>query len=369
MTEYIENEDIENEDNEGIEIKVPFDPNLVKVTSQPLTLGDIIDRIEHDEIKLDTEFQRRPDLWSLVKQSQLIESVLMRLPLPTFYFDGADDNKWRVIDGLQRISTLRNYVVEKKYSLQGLEFLTKFNGSFFDDLPRELQRRIKTFPITVYIVEKGTPEELKYNIFSRINRGGLILTPQEIRNALHQGIAADFVNKLAFDNSFKKATENKISSLRMEDRDFVARFIAFYLIGYEKYQPDLDSFISKGMSRIKTLSESQLNITEQKFTTAMETSLKIFGNDAFRKRFNATEKRRPINKALFEVFSVSLAKLENLEIEKILARKEEFRNRFIALMNNADGKFLRSITQGTALKDNVETRFKEINKIISEIIV
>jgi hypothetical protein len=161
----MENEDTVNVEREAnddsVVIEIPFNPNDIKVSTQPLTLGQLVDRLEHGEIKLNSDFQRLPDLWDNTQKSRLIESILLRLPIPTFYFDGSDDNKWEVIDGLQRISTLRSFVVNKTLQLENLQFLTEYNGMKYDELPREFQRRIQTFPITVYILEKGTPDEVK----------------------------------------------------------------------------------------------------------------------------------------------------------------------------------------------------------------
>lgn len=369
-----DNEDVEVEDNSTTIINAPFDPNQIKVTTQPLTLGDLIDRLEHNEIMINTEYQRLPNLWNDTKKSRLIESILLRLPIPTFYFDGQDDNKWRVIDGLQRISTLKSFVIDKgkdKLVLENLEFLKQYNAQTFDSLPRDLQRRIKTFPITVYILDKGTPDEVKYNIFSRINQGGLVLKPQEIRNALHQGIGSDLIKELVdrenpFGCSFLIATEEKISSQRMEDRDFAARFVSFYLIPYSIYEPDLDSFMNKGMALIKTLSEKERLKLKNDFKKAMETAFGIFGNDSFRKRFDEESSRKPINKALFEVLSVNFAKLSESECATLIEKKIIFKQKLIALFNNSDGKFLRAITHGTAKKDVVNQRFHAIELIIKE---
>ncbi len=390
-----ENIEVEAENNEFVTINVPFNPNDIKVRTQPLNLGDLIDMLQHDEVKLDTEFQRQLDLWSLTKKSRLIESVLLRLPIPTFYFDAQDDNKWRIIDGLQRISTLKSYVVEQSHSLVDLEFLKEFEGKKFNELPRDLQRRIKTFPITAYILEKGTPDIVKYNIFSRINQGGLVLKPQEMRHALHQGIAADIVadlvrgvdklnekgevlkriqpNKEEFllsattmGEAFVKATGGKIKTLRMEDRDFATRFISFYLIPYHNYEPDLNSFMNQGMAAIKKLSTIQLENLKFNFQKAMKLSFDIFGDDAFRKRFSESDSRRPINKALFETLSVSFAKLSNEDCINLVDRKSTFKSKFQDLHNSDGGKFVRAITQGTAQKDTVELRFSSIERIIRE---
>jgi hypothetical protein len=379
-------EEIEKEENENVNIKFPFNPNDVKITNQPLTLGQLVDMLENKEIKLDTEFQRRTDLWGNKKKSQFIESLLLRLPIPTFYFDANDNNLWRVIDGLQRISTIKSFVVDKKLILEDLEFLTNYNGKKYDELPRDMKRRINTFPITAHVLEKGTPDNVKYNIFKRINQGGLVLTPQEIRHALHQGIPADFIADLVRGEDetdgetgviykvktkegmlFVRVTGAKISPLRMEDRDFATRFVAFYLQSYNTYEPDLDSFMNKGMSEINKKTPKQLQQLRDDFYKAMYIAWKIFEVDAFRKRFKKeTQKKHPINKALFEVLSVNFAKFTEAEMLKLISLKEFFKDKLIELHNQADGAFLRSISQGTAQKDSVIYRFKSIEKIIQE---
>jgi hypothetical protein len=384
----VDNEpEVESEQNEEVVIEVPFNPNDIKVKTQPLTLGDIIERLEYKEIKLYSEFQRLPNLWDNTKKSRLIESILLRLPIPTFYFDGSNDNKWEVIDGLQRISALRSFVIHKKLKLENLQFLKEYDNYTYEMLPRELQRRIKTFPITVYILEKGTPDEVKYNIFSRLNQGGLELTAQELRNALHQGIPAKLVadlvrgkkeeyiddddNKIIKEATaegclFVKVTEDRVKTLRMEDRDFATRFVAFYLTDYNKYVPDMDTFMSKGMKKIYELSENEIVQLKSDYRKALNTALSIFGNDAFRKRHNMNDGRKPINKALFDSLSVSFAKLSEENCRRLITKKRTFRDKLIDLHNSSDGKFLRSLTQGTALKANVIQRFSDIEKIINE---
>jgi len=387
--------DVDSEDviepevnDDSVVIEVPFNPTDIKVTTQPLTLGDLIERLEWKEITLHSDFQRLPNLWNNTKKSRLLETIFLRLPIPTFYFDGKDDNKWEVIDGLQRISTLRSFVLQKTLVLENLEFLKEYNGLTYDGLPRELQRRIKTFPITVYILEKGTPDEVKYNIFSRLNQGGLVLTAQELRNALHQGEPANLIADLVRGEKdeykqedekgikvvepteegklFVKVTTGRIPTRRMEDRDFATRFVSFYLIDYNEYAPDMDSFMSKGMKLIGTLTNEQKTKLKNDYRKALITAWEIFGNDAFRKRYNPDDPRKPINKAVFDSLSVNFAKLREEQCKKLIDKKEIFRNKFIALHNKEDKKFLRSLTQGTALKVNVVQRFTDISKIIEE---
>lgn len=379
-----ENAQIESFDENSIEdeqqgsslITVPFNPNLIRIRRDPFTLGQLIDKIENDEVNFKTPFQRKKDLWDNGKQSRLIESVLLRLPLPSFYFDEIVENEdslenqktiWQVIDGLQRCSAFNNFIVKKTLALEELEFLS-FNTKGYSDLPKELQRRIMQTPITVYVVEKGTPEEVKFNIFKRINTGGLILTPQEIRHAMNQGIAAECVAEMATNHTyqFSAATCNIIPTDRMEDQDFVTRFVAFYIQGYEAYQPDLDSFMTRGMGMIKKQSDADRQFMMERFGVAMNTAIAIFGNDAFRKRTNPEDRRRPINKALFEVESVVFAKMNDAQLHRLISDAALFRTKFIELNN--DPKFHYAISSGTGQKESVSTRFTNFIDIVEQII-
>lgn len=371
MTEEYNNDiEIEQEDF-GPEIEIPFDPRLIRIRTSPFTLGQLIDKIENDEVNFKTPFQRKSGLWDLTKQSRLIESVLLRLPLPAFYFDEQKSEGnilgtefWNVIDGLQRCSVFEKFIVKKDMPLSNLEFLKQFEKLTYDGLPPALQRRIMQTPLTIYVVESGTPEEVKLNIFKRINTGGLVLTPQEIRHAMNQGIPADFVEELAGLEAFKKATCYKIKSERMEDCDFVTRFVSFYLLPYTSYAPDMDSFMHKGMKAIgKTSKEERMDIVGA-FKKAMTTAIKIFGDDAFRKREHPEDRRRPINKPLFEVISVLFSRLTDEQRERLIEKKEFFKNRFMAL--NRERAFLYAISSGTSQRESVKRRFESISGIISD---
>lgn len=357
---------VENDtDDDKIVMDDPFNPRDIDIKTKTMSMDNIIKRLKENEIDLAPDFQRNMNLWDDEKQSRLIESLLIKFPLPAFYFDGSDDNKWLVVDGLQRLSAIKNFVVDQTLRLTGLEFLEKLNGHTFAELPRTFQRQIEEAEIISYVINPGTPEDVKFNIFKRINTGGLVLEPQEIRHALNQGIPARFVAELAQLEEFKRATGYVISSKRMLDREFVTRFISFYINDPNDYKPDLDTFMTKSMGQIKHLSEKERDEIKRNFSEAMKCVMAIFGKWAFRKVYDITEKRRPINKALFEVWSVMLARLNDSQRHAIINNKELVFERFIILMN-MDNFFVSSITSSTGDKSRIKYRFSEIENLLKE---
>jgi len=360
--------EIEEDDSSSSEIKNPFDPTKIDITVKPLIIDSLIKRMKSRPMRIDlnTEFQRLGNLWKEDAQSRLIESLLVKIPLPAFYFDGTDDNYWKIVDGLQRITTLKKFIIDKTLRLTNLEYLKSYEHKSFDELPTFLQGRIEENQITAYIINPGTPPQVKFNIFKRINTGGLVLTPQEIRHALNQGIPADFVKELAELEVFHKATDNVLKdSKRMEDRDFIARFIGFY-DGYDKYQPDLDSYLNKAMENLNQLSVEERDKIKHDFIKAMNASYEIFGNDAFRKRYALTEKRKPVNKALFDTWAVNLAKLSEEDITQLILKKDKLKEMFLNLMNT-DKEFEKSITSATGDIRSVERRFSKIANLLAEV--
>lgn len=363
--EYSVEEENEDSGEDEVIMDKPFNPQDIDIKTKPMSLDNIIKRLREGEIDLAPDFQRQGNLWTFQKQSQLIESILIKLPLPAFYFDGSNDNKWLVVDGLQRLSAIENFVVGQTLALTGLEFLKKLEGHRFGDLPRTYQRQIEEAEIMAYIINPGTPEEVKFNIFKRINTGGLVLAAQEIRHALNQGVPAKFIAELAGLSEFKQATGGVIEPKRMLDREFVTRFVSFYINPLADYRPDLDTFMSKSMGQLKTKTSDELEWIKMNFSEAMKLATDIFSRWAFRKVYDKKVRRKPINKALFEVWSVELAKLTREQRAVARLRKESIFNSFVLLMNN-DSVFNGAITSATGNKNRIKYRFSKIEDLLKE---
>lgn len=362
-----EEEEIEPEEEETTE---PFDPTKIRVDTRQMTIDLVLSRIEHHELDLAPDFQRRAGIWTDAAKSRLIESILIRIPLPAFYMDATNEEKWLVVDGLQRLTALKQFVLDKKLRLIGLEYLNEIESNSYDELPRKYQRRIQETQLTVYLIDKGTPPEVKFNIFKRINTGGLPLSPQEIRHAINQGKSTIFLAKLADCTEFKKTTGiTRRSKIRMEDHEFVLRFLAFMINSYNNYNfKILDEFLNETMLKLNKMSDEQLNSLEYEFIRAMNAANDIFGKYAFRKRSKANLKRKyPINKALFESWSVNLAQLSPKELNLLKQRKNDLNENFIDLIET-DQEFVGSISQGTGKINQVKHRFSAIEKLIKEML-
>ena len=359
--------EIEHErgEDDAEEITQPFDPEKIKVSTITVVLGQLVSRIEHGEIDLAPDFQRMAGIWRRPQKSRLIESLLLRIPIPVFYVAADDSETWSVVDGLQRTSTIYDYVTGR-FSLRGLEYLRKFEGYAYAALPRTMQRRINETMLTFNVIEPSTPEEVTFNIFRRINTGGAPLRGQEIRNALHRGVVRDYLKKLAESEEFLTATANSVSPARMADRECVLRFLAFHMDPWESYSAnDLDGFLGEAMEKINEMSKKKRDVLEKDFRRAMRAARQIFERDAFRKRSNQDDNRKPVSKALFETWSVGLARRSPGEIRTLVRRKRRVIKRSMSLLNN-DHDFDIAISYSTGTPSRVLKRFRAIEDLIKE---
>ena len=377
----IDNDDSPEEDYRG-DIQEPFNPTEIRIAQRPSSLDNLIDRLKHGELDLSPDFQRQKDLWNDGAQSRLIESLLIRIPIPAFYFDATDDSKWLVIDGVQRLTALARFIIDEQtlkeqypelelLKLCDLEFLTDFNGKTFDELERTYQRRINETQVTVYTIEQGTPADVKYNIFKRINTGGLPLSKQEIRNALNAGEATQLLADLARSDAFLQIASSSIQDKRGLDQECILRFFAFTLFpdtGYTEYERlGFDRFLNDTMAHINKMPLDKLDKLEKTFKKAMNAAYEIFGESAFRRAgVIRGSYRSEINMALFEVWSVNLGRLSKDKISKLIEKKGYLVNAFQDLLedlvfNDAISKRARSVSR-------VKARFEKVEKFVNKIL-
>ena len=380
----------------GIEEEVftpyPFDSEKISISPRSISLSNVIRRWERGLIHA-ASIQRREDLWDKGRKSRLIESIMLKIPLPLFYASETKDDHLFIVDGLQRLSAIKGFVLEKKYKLESLEFLKDLEGKNFDELPDRMQIRINETELNFAVIGPDSPPEIQRNIFKRLNTGGLPLTEQEIRNALYFGPVTELLEKLVETNEFKTAVDNSVNDSRMAAQELVLRFLSFMIFDISEYKKDdeMDSFLSDTMQVInKTLSpdsnsryiytlsngRNYLSVfdknLEQKFLISMKRAERLFSNCAFRittpVKKASGKTRSPINKSLYEVWSVILAKMNECDFEKLE------RNRWV-LYENLDRYFddsnspLRNYISKDSLKiTGVKGRYEILNIIIRDVL-
>lgn len=284
----------------------------IKVDKGFYTVFELKRRFDSKEkrIILDSEFQRE-DVWKYDRKSELIESVLMGLPLPIFYFNQDKYGKLIVVDGRQRLTALFEYLNDT-YPLIKLKILPGLNGLKFSRLPPHLAGRLEDYQIQAHVILPPTPERVKFDIFDRVNRGGMQLNKQEIRNALYQGEATQFLKRIVESQEFKKATGNAFANeKRMKDKYLITRFVSFLLYNYRflyddegkhyEYHGDIDDILGRGLDALNRLGNENkqfLNTIESVVKYALKNSFFYLGEDAFRLRQEG--RRSPINMNVFE---------------------------------------------------------------------
>ena len=329
----------------------PLDSVFVRTEAR--TVRYVVDRINAKRYQLDPDYQRN-FLWSTRKQSKLIESCIMRIPLPVFYVAEAPDGKIIVVDGLQRLTTFVRFL-GNKLKLTGLasENAEKtehpLEGKYFKDLSIGLQERVEDTGLTMYILDAKAPERARLDIFERVNSGEP-LTRQQMRNALYNGAGTRWLAEAAAGAPFLKTTGRSLNKNTMRDREAINRFCAFRLLGWRNYTTgDLDRFLADSLLKMNSMSTDELDNLRKEFDHSMLLNHELFQKHAFRKSLVYRHPTRSvINISLFEVCSVAFTELKSSDLH--------VKQQIIDLVVDPD--FEESITYSTNSTKAVRTRFQ-----------
>lgn len=360
----------------------PWDPSKIRITTKTFTLREVADQIADKDIDLSPDFQRA-FVWKPRERTRLIESILLGIPLPAFYFNQLKSGAYQVVDGVQRLSTISLFM-KNGHHLQRdhLEYLTDLDGLNYEQLDQVAARRFRSTQIVVHIIEPQTPDVVKYDIFNRVNTLGSPLSAQEIRHAMSGKRSRTFLSRLAEAEEFDLATEwqywKKLpdgttgrDSARMANRELALRFCAFRSCTIDEYREfhSLDAFLMMFTKRLDSdpeqpsVSDEDLNILQTNFLNAMEAAHRILGPAAFRRWPYGADRRGPINRAVFEAQANALA---DYPLADILPYREQieraFREAFI------DPDYLKSVTVGTGDANKVAYRLSRTREILSGIL-
>ena len=322
----------------------PIDELLIRNESQ--AVEQVLSRIEQGRYDMDPDFQR-DFIWDEVKQSKLIESVLMRIPLPVFYL--AEDKQGRriVVDGLQRLSTFQRFA--KNELRLNLSDRPDLHRKQFKDLDPKLQDRFGDCNLTLYVIDAKAPDRTRLDIFERVN-SGVPLTRQQMRNCLYMGNATRFLREQSRTDLFLRATGRSLRTTTMRDREFINRFCAFQILDLDDYR-EMDDFLASCLKKMNAEPELLRSISEQ-LETALDNNLYLFGKHSFRKHEPGQDYRNVINASLWDVMSTGLSRYPRPMVEECSAA---VKLGFYRLLG--DDEFTHSITYGTNGVRQVRQRF------------
>ncbi|WP_170165746.1 DUF262 domain-containing protein [Terracoccus luteus] len=286
-----------------------------KLVTQPYDLGvkSISTDIQNGRIKLSIEYQRKY-VWDSGKASRLIESLLLNVPIPVCYFAEDENGSYEVIDGLQRLTTIKNYL-EGHFALSGLSVLSELDGKKFSELAPRDQRRLENRTIRCIVITEDSNPDIKFDVFERLNTGAATLTAQELRNSVYRGSFNDALKVLATKGYFIDLLGTS-SNRRMDFEELILRFFSL-TEGLQAYKPPLRQFLNTYMRTNRSLTpEGRL---ETLFEHTCRTVHDVLGSAPFR----VPGSKNVVNKAMFDAFMVPFAFAELDGIDE--AKKAELR--------------------------------------------
>ncbi len=370
-----------NDLNEAI---TPYNPDEIKVHSKQFSIKLIDEMIDNGDIDFTPDFQRN-FVWDSHQKSRLIESILLRIPLPMFYFAEDDEGRITVVDGLQRLTTVKEFM-DNKFALKGLQYLgDSCNGRYYSEKNKDGSyngkqgidpKYFRWFNMTqfsVNVIDPSSPSKVKYDIFRRINTGGKPLNNQEIRNCLAGKGLRDTLKEMVNLPEFKSATDYSIKSTRMDDQEIALRFILFHKLiektnVIDNYNGYMDSSLDELTEILTKAKKEDLKNYIQLFSAAMRNAEYLFGRKyAFRKvtpiDLEPNAHKQLINKALFVSISTQLAnfdpeRIANNNAERLLL--EPLANRIIE-----DKDLMYYLSYGTNGKANLIYTFAAIKELIN----
>lgn len=358
----------------------PWDPSQIRITTKAFSLRDVVDQISDQEIDLAPDFQREY-VWKDRQRTRLVESILLGIPLPAFYFNQAIDGTYQVVDGVQRLSTICLFMQDKHRIIGAdLEYLTNIDGLLYSQLDAVLQRRLRGTQIVVHIIEPQTPDEVKFDIFNRVNTLGSPLSAQEIRHAMSKARSRNFLKTLTELPAFDLATENQYlvknkdgtnirNSGRMANRELALRFCAFRCCSIDEYRqyPTLDAFLIDFTRRIdgknssKSITDDCLRELSTAFERGMINAHQILEEAAFRRwPLGSRSRRGAINRALFEAQANALA---DYPLKSLLPHKQKIVTSFRQAFS--DPEYLKSVTVSTGSPTRINYRLTETREILA----
>lgn len=354
----LDDDKIEGLAESGTSGDYPIDDILIRHETR--TVYEVVRRINMGFYVMNPDFQR-DIVWEETQQSKLIESVIMRIPLPVFYLAEDEHGKMVVVDGLQRLSTFQRFL--KDELVLRLRHQQRLDGKRFSDLSPKLQNRVEDCNLIFYIIDAKVAESARLDIFERVN-SGVPLTRQQMRNSLYMGPATRFLRREAETDIFIHSTGHSLKSKTMRDREFVNRFCAFQLLKVENYHGDMDQYLANCLRYMNsTMKPQDRKFLATEFHRGLANNLNLFNRHAFRKHVPFQDSRSKLNASLWDVMTTGLSHYAE---DHIVTEANAFRSAFFDLLRNE--QFNAAITYATNGQKSVQLRFEMAEQMFREVL-
>ena len=343
------------------EYEIPIEKRKIFTESSDPTIKDLCDRIKKGRLIVRAEFQRqyvwdnRPAL-----KSKLIESVLLKVPIPIIYTAETEDGKEEVVDGQQRLLTFHHFL-DNLFRLSGLQILSDLNGKNYQNLPQkpmDLQTLVDNYPIRVIKILKESDQNIKFDIFERLNRGSVKLNEQELRNCIYRGDFNNLLKDLVQNETFLRLQNLSRPHRRMVDAERVLRFFAFCDRGEHNYKSPLKKFLNDYMREKRNISVDEICSKSALFRKSVELCELVFGNVAFRRWHPGWNDQNPdgyqdstINEGIMDIQMYGFMEYEKRDIA---GKAQVMKDAFIDLVSEPE--FVETIEIGTYDTNMVKRR-------------
>ena len=334
------------------------------IQTADLPLGTLADMVEHGSIDLKPSFQRR-ERWSVDKQSALIESFLLNVPVPPVYLAEEQSGKYTAIDGKQRLRAIADFI-GGRFKLRNLEKLEEAEGYLFSDFPEEIRNPLRLRPfLRVVTLLKQSDVGLKYEVFLRLNKGGEKLNNQEIRNVAFRGKLNDAIYDLAnsaFLRGQLKIQNDKASAFqRMDDAEYVLRFFTLF----EKsgsFSGSLVREMDGFLARHQHDGASKIEEYRRQYNYALDGCRRIWGELAFKRPVGKIGWRDQFIAGMYDAQMVAVAECTKAIIDRAADNSEEAISRTRELFDDDD--FEEAVRVGTNTPSRIQYRINAIREML-----
>lgn len=351
---------ISQEDDDLAIVDIPPEKRRLHTETYDFSISTLIDQLNKGSIIV-PDFQRKY-VWNRSQASRLIESLIIQCPIPVIYFNQERDERFSVIDGNQRLTSIRLFVNDE-FELQGLSAYPELEGMKFSELDPRFKRHILNRTLRCIAILKETHPQIKFDVFERINTGAVQLNPQEVRHGVYHGELMKLIDKLSSEKIWKEISGHK-DDQRMKGGELVLRFFAL-LYDQENYKKPLKKFLNDFCEKYKNISEEDILNWKTTFVNTINCINYVFGKNAFRiidENGNASVKN--VNSALFDAVMVAFARAEITK--NSLERRDvpKFLNKFAKLISAS--KFKESISSGTSATTSVNYRIDTMVRLVEQ---